>query len=430
MDPRPVSRWNSRVNILAALLSAACAGGPPAASTTVVYDSAGVQIVESTAPLWRDGVPWSVAAHPELRIGVLDGPDHYQFTDIAGAWRRDDGRIVVGARMALAVRTFDVAGKFLHAFGGAGEGPGEFRHMTALAPYRGDSIVVWDARLKRLTTFDLDGAHGRTERISLPQLQQGTGERSYGVAEGFWGAFDDGSHAFVPMELRRYNLNDPLTFRRPLVRLSPGGDSLNPLGAFDVVEPRNTARPFARTPLVALAGEHIYAGVDYGGTGAGGGGGGGSDGGCAGSEIGICSMAGELQRLIRPLARCRAVSARDRESFGAWFRERERIFQTPEPEVERKLASTIFPSELPPYSALVVDVLGYVWAEEYRLESDPNPATWRVFDAAGRWLGRVELPAGLRVHQIGADFILGVRRDEVHEVPVAESYSLRRTTSS
>jgi hypothetical protein len=406
---------------------AACAGGPPArGDLTLVYDSAGVQIVESTAPLWRDGISWSVAAHPELRIGVLDGPEHYQFTDIAASWRRDDGRIVVGERMALQVRIFAPDGSFLHAFGGAGEGPGEFRHLTALAPYRGDSIVAWDTRLKRLITFDLDGAHGRTERISLPQVQQGAGERSFGISEGFWGAFDDGSHAFVPMELRRYNLNDLLTFRRPLVRLSPGGDSLNALGALDVVELRGIDRPFARVPLVALAGEHVYAGVDYGGEGASGSGGGG----CTGSAIGIWSMAGNLERLIRPLAPCPTVSARDRQSFGAWYRERERIFQTPEPEVERRLATIVFPAELPPYSALVVDALGYIWAEEYRLGTDPSPATWRVFDANGHWLGRVELPAGLRVHQIGADFVLGVRRDEVHEVPVVESYSLRRTISS
>jgi hypothetical protein len=34
-----------------------------------------------------------------------------------------------------------------------------------------------------------------------------------------------------------------------------------------------------------------------------------------------------------------------------------------------------------------------------------------VFDPDGRWLGDLDLPRGLRVDEIGADYIAGVERD-------------------
>lgn len=46
-------------------------GAPRAAA---VRDSSGIEIVESSAPLWAGDAPWSVEAEPEVSIGVVDGP--------------------------------------------------------------------------------------------------------------------------------------------------------------------------------------------------------------------------------------------------------------------------------------------------------------------------------------------------------------------
>ena len=37
--------------------------------------------------------------------------------------------------------------------------------------------------------------------------------------------------------------------------------------------------------------------------------------------------------------------------------------------------------------------------------------TWDVFDPTGRWLGPVRMPTGLRITDIGSDYVLGVWRD-------------------
>ena len=52
--------------------------------------------------------------------------------------------------------------------------------------------------------------------------------------------------------------------------------------------------------------------------------------------------------------------------------------------------------------------------------------TGTVLDSDGRLLGRVEVPAGFRIHEIGEDYLLGVWYDE-YEVPVVRRYSLVKT---
>lgn len=49
------------------------------------WDSAGVEIVESTLPAWGEGEGWRVLPEPTLRIGVVDGDPAYQFNQVAQA---------------------------------------------------------------------------------------------------------------------------------------------------------------------------------------------------------------------------------------------------------------------------------------------------------------------------------------------------------
>lgn len=56
------------------------------------------------------------------------------------------------------------------------------------------------------------------------------------------------------------------------------------------------------------------------------------------------------------------------------------------------------------------DAQGNLWVEPYPRPGG-EPPRGDVFDPGGRWLGTVETPAGLTVHQIGPDWILGVQPD-------------------
>jgi hypothetical protein len=78
---------------------------------------------------------------------------------------------------------------------------------------------------------------------------------------------------------------------------------------------------------------------------------------------------------------------------------------------ERVFSEAPVRSTMPVYSGLLVDLEGNVWVRDYLPE--PAPATsWQVFDPEGRWLGAVELIAGLEVTEIGPDYVLGVLRDD------------------
>jgi hypothetical protein len=67
---------------------------------------------------------------------------------------------------------------------------------------------------------------------------------------------------------------------------------------------------------------------------------------------------------------------------------------------------------LPAFSRVLVDGEGNVWMEEFRINL-AAAAAWSVFDPNGRWLGRAETPAGLKVMLIAGGSVVGVTRDDV-----------------
>jgi len=94
---------------------------------------------------------------------VYSGSDSTAVRWIQDAIILPDGRILVGTNDAFALTLLDSGGQLLHSFGRKGEGPGEFLSVGrgSLAPYRGDSIAVYDYRSRRITIFSGTGAFGR-----------------------------------------------------------------------------------------------------------------------------------------------------------------------------------------------------------------------------------------------------------------------------
>lgn len=78
----------------------------------------------------------------------------------------------------------------------------------------------------------------------------------------------------------------------------------------------------------------------------------------------------------------------------------------------RLYESLPYPDVLPPYQRTVLDSEQNLWVEEFRV-SRTDPHEWSVFDEMGAWLGRVTLPEGLRVFEIGQGYVLGRTVDEL-----------------
>jgi hypothetical protein len=64
---------------------------------------------------------------------------------------------------------------------------------------------------------------------------------------------------------------------------------------------------------------------------------------------------------------------------------------------------------------------GHLWVEAHATHDellggspgDVAAGRWSVFTPEGRWLGTARTPAGLRVTEIGADYVLGVAVDSL-----------------
>lgn len=145
---------------LLALFSQGCEapGGSPEATAPTVTDSAGVQVVRFPGAALEVQSSRQLAREPSVRIGVVEGPDEYQWTRPTAAVRLADGSFAVAESTPAEIRIFSPEGTFLRRIGRPGDGPGEFRNPQALTPDPEGGVLAWDARARRRSHFDARGA--------------------------------------------------------------------------------------------------------------------------------------------------------------------------------------------------------------------------------------------------------------------------------
>jgi hypothetical protein len=332
---------------------------------------------------------WTVDLGPSLSIGDSSAASPAGFTTIAGAAMLDRERIVVLDRGSLQIRFFRTDGRFLRSVGRAGDGPGEFREM-ALLPLAGrfDTIAVLDSRARRLTMISRDGAVLSEIPLPPPAL------RARGIIEA--------RHLvtfIAPLRLDQAGIVYS-QFQAGVVDLS--SDAPTELRVWSDSIPRIRLRglrpnvleggawiPFRVDPQYAVGRQSFY--VTPGRT----------------SDILEYAASGCLVKRIAIDGPLRAYSTRVYDSLVEWG-----VGRVHDEAAARRLYAQIpRPSGLPEWQSLKVDDFGLLWAEQYRLHDPTSLPAWTVFDSAGRALGSVEVPQGLRILQIGEDFILGVGTD-------------------
>lgn len=406
---RPDRRKTSVIAVTLSTLAYAAGCGVDAERTEgpAVRDSAGITIVQNTSPVWSDGAAWRVATKPIVTIGGLAEEEEDQLFRVVDAVRLSDGRIVVANAGTQDLRFYDAEGRFLQASGGEGSGPGEFQALAALIRLPADSLLTWDFRNRRAQVFGPDGGFARSFQIES-QVR-------------IWplGAFGDGTLLVSSQDIfgsrsRPDIWRDSLTY----LRYDRTGEPIDTVGEFAGPEYYTsaegaamasvlvTSRILGLQPQTAVHGTGFYYGEsdEY--------------------EIGYYAANGELQRLIRLARPSREVSADLKEQYVADLLERSsnEQFRT---RLERIVEEMPFPETLPAFQRMLVDPEGNLWVADY---PPPGGARthWSVFDPDGRWLGALDTPNGLTVYQIGTDFILGRRLDELN-VERLDLYRLERT---
>jgi len=153
---------------LGASVASGCGPGPGSVGMAATRDTLPNGALRVRGPengSWTEDTKWSLT---ELyRVGAVDGEDPEVFGRVWDVELDGSNRLYVLDRMEKEVRVFDEVGSFAHAFGRGGEGPGEFENPYGIAWDSAGDLWVVDVRLRRYSTFDLDGRHLREYERSV-----------------------------------------------------------------------------------------------------------------------------------------------------------------------------------------------------------------------------------------------------------------------
>lgn len=383
--------------VLPAALVVACSDAS-AGPSAMARDSAGVQIIESTAPAWTAADAWMLADAPSLEIGVVDGDDVREFQEITDVQRLSDGSIVVANGGSGEIRIFTSTGEYRSTLGRSGGGPGEFEGLGRLLVTPGDTIIAFDYLLRRITVF-VNG----TMVASTPL--DGIGNAPLRLA----GRMSDGSFVFgagfatadLPREKRTVGVHRS---NIPLVRYSSAGSPLDTIGWFPGMEMGVAMRdgvtqmgqPFyGRDLSIVTDGANVYVGDQQ--------------------EYAIRRFGTDdaLQRIVRlPLADL-TISADELDAIKQRMRVRAAGLPNLEEEIARHFQMWPVPDRKPAHSRLLAGPDGQLWVGAAALSMYlEEPVSWDVFDGDGRWLGTVAMPDRFRLYHIGRDDVTGVWSDD------------------
>ncbi|MES2304941.1 MAG: hypothetical protein V4558_05515 [Gemmatimonadota bacterium] len=396
-----------------ALLVSACSGEKKPVSNTVT-DSAGVRIVTSTSPAWGDKAEWQLDTSAVLSIGEATGPNHVLLVEVNGVRLLSNGGIAVASGGEKSVLFFDKRGVEVGRTGRAGSGPGEFRSVH-LVGTSSDSLLIWDAQLDRATLISPDGKVVR--RFALARRDTSAATRFGFVPAGIFG---DGT--LLLSGRSGAATGDKSGWRRDTIPLRRAS-ALGTIGAPIVTVPGSEAlaviskkfvsiieRPFGNRTVIATRGTSTLVGT------------GNIDG------VMVYDSIGRMVSSYRVDRARRLIPQSDLAALG--FQQGEQLRQLPPDfanELRRLYSEIGVPATLPATYQMVVDATGAIWLRDDvgPIMRDSIPPRWTVLDAEGRWLGAITLPRRFELHQITADRVVGVIRDE-NDVEYVRVYRLKR----
>jgi hypothetical protein len=376
-----------RRRLIAALPLLTACGGETGSAVSAVVDSAGLEIVSSSAPAWREADGWRVGA-ALLSVGSEEDP----LFDVVGAARRPGGGILVGLGSSGEIRFYGGSGELEARWGRPGEGPGEFRILQGVGHLAGDTAWAYDFALRRVTLLDPSAGVVEVETLEpapLRALAVSSAPSGGWILREAWGE----GPVTLETELRR----DPVRVYRAS-RQGRVGEALASLPGREVLISSEGGRsvmgtaPFARDASVVAVGDAVVMGDQVG------------------HELRVVDLGGTLERIVRWNGPSLEVTP---EEVAAW---KDAQVAAADPRdragVRTYLEGTPLPERRPAYGALLPGAAGEIWVAEY-VHSGVSPSSWTVLGPEGRWLGPVRMPAGFTPLQVGVSWILGLQTDEL-----------------
>lgn len=386
--------------------------GEAGADRALRRDSAGVEIIESTAGEWADDDGWRLSAQPVLRIGVADGDSLLQFHEVRNGTLLEDGGIVIANSGTNEVRFYTSGGEFETEVGRTGSGPGEFQSLGPLTRIQGDSVAAYDYQLRRTTILSPVGTQVRDVALDVLQTPVPLG-RPFRLDDGSW---ISGGAGFSSQQLGSERETGLVRADAPIFRINPDASRADTIGMFPGLEIAMIASgrgfmfgppPFARNLHYFVHREEIYIGT------------------AERLEITVLAPDGRLRRILRGPDLDLTITPERIEAYQQAMLELAVARGFDPAATEARFEDEIYPPSRAAYVAMFVDDEGNVWLGEGGAGAFEPPPQWMIFAADGRYLGEVPVPAGFRVLDVRDGRVLGVATDEL-DVEYLHVYRLER----
>ena len=324
---------------------------------------------------------------------VSDANTHFRSINVLAVGRR--GTVYVADWGTASVLVLDSLLAPLTTIGREGEGPGEFVYMNNIQTLPGDSLLVYDVRIRRVTVFP-EGRHDSNRMTVVPTYVSklwrlgGSTKKHLAVSYHIFSA-NEGPEADEEAN-DVYSILDEsaqaMEFDSILV--VPSSDALVVRESGGIVV---GGHPFGREGIVRVLPSGGFAYVNTG----------------ALSVTVVDADENQTTSFSYPTVPT-PVSSEHLESFA-----REEPFFA-------KALQEGAPYTWPPVVGLAVDDRDRIWVGLRGQPGDEN-WEWAAFTRDGRHVGSVRLPSGFRVQVATSDKLLGVASDEL-DVPQLRVYRI------
>lgn len=376
-----------------------------------VADSTGDTIVVRTVGEAPDELTHTIV--PALQVGALDGAEELTFGYVGDVMGLADGGLLVHDADAEIIRMFDSTGAFVRNLGGKGGGPGEYTQVNGIARHVSGDLYVWDAGGGRVNRYRSDGSYVTTWRS--PFTGWFTQNQLFSDAAGrllMW-------LPIIP------DPNNSLERQDSYVRLDTAGSTLDTLliplwpdesEPLQAASPNGSSRTMTTRPWSAnsVAAVHPAGGIVVG----------------PGQDYLLYRLmtGGKPLRIEREYTPV-PVTDTERSERQAQIEQSMRRLDP-----SWNWTGAPIPSQKPAYERLLIGEDGRIWvkvftagetipeAERPTPRPNPNgpppivlstrePIVYDVFEADGRFLGRVKLPPRTRVIRTRGNVAWGTVRD-------------------
>ena len=391
-----------RTRYLALALVLSCASSSVGAQAP--RDSAGIRVVDNSAPLWTPGREWRLSEKPILDISAGSSPAD-TLGRIESATRLSDGRVVLVDDAVSRLRFYDASGRHLQSVSPTERGESDLQNINSITRLAGDSIAVevlrWTAIVAPSGAFVRNVTYGPFPEgaLQIPFVH-------------VMGRFDNGTAVVMdyPQGHRRPGDAKQWVDSSNLFLVDRSGRMVRPLGTVPMVvfvagETRPSPMDLGPQAPHASTGRAMYVGFSdrY--------------------AIRVYNADWKLERIIRRAWTPRRLTGSEIDAYVDGWMQMWSEKTGAEREAERKaMRADAYPDTLPAYSAILVTSTGELWVREPDMTGAPGcwclaglstvPSRWSVFDPGGRWLGDVSMPPRFIPLEIGTEYVLGRSRDE------------------